>query len=148
MSIARTNARKCAVQALYQWQMTGANLNDIEQHFLEEQLLKGAQRTYFDEIFRGVPKQLDVIDQHLSEFVDRPVNAIDPVERAVLRIGTYELLYRLETPYRVIINEGINLAKCFGAEGSHRYINGILDKVAQKVRAVEIAAKTAKNQES
>lgn len=148
MSIARTNARKCAVQALYQWQMTGANLNDIEQHFLEEQLLKGAQRTYFDEIFRGVPKQLDVIDQHLSEFVDRPVNAIDPVERAVLRIGTYELVYRLETPYRVIINEGINLAKCFGAEGSHRYINGILDKVAQKVRAVEIAAKTAKNQES
>lgn len=148
MSIARTNARKCAVQALYQWQMTGANLNDIEQHFLEEQLLKGAQRTYFDEIFRGVPKQLDVIDQHLSEFVDRPVNAIDPVERAVLRIGTYELVYRLETPYRVIINEGINLAKCFGAEGSHRYINGILDKVAQKVRVVEIAAKTAKNQES
>ncbi len=148
MSIARTNARKCAVQALYQWQMTGANLNDIEQHFLEEQLLKGAQRTYFDEVFRGVPKQLDVIDQHLSEFVDRPVNAIDPVERAVLRIGTYELLFRLETPYRVIINEGINLAKCFGAEGSHRYINGILDKVAQKVRAVEIAAKTAKDQES
>lgn len=147
MSIARTNARKCAVQALYQWQMTGANLNDIEQHFLEEQMLKGAQRTYFDEIFRGVPKQLDVIDVALAEFVDRPVNGIDPVERAILRIGVYELINRLDTPYRVILNEGINLAKCFGAEGSHKYVNGILDKVAQKVRAVEIAAKAAKAQE-
>lgn len=141
MSIARTNARKCAVQALYQWQMTGHNLNDIERHFLEEERLKGAQRSYFDEIFRGVPKHLDVIDLELTAFVDRPVNTIDPVERAILRIGVYELLKRLDTPYRVILNEGINLAKCFGAEGSHKYINGILDKVAQKVRAVEIAAK-------
>ncbi len=146
MSLARTNARKCAVQALYQWQMTGHNLNEIERHFLEDERLKGAQRSYFDEIFRGVPKQLDVIDQALSEFVDRPVDKIDPVERAILRIGVYELINRLDIPYRVVLNEGVDLAKCFGAEGSHKYVNGILDKVAGQKRATEIAAKLAKTQ--
>jgi transcription antitermination protein NusB len=146
MSLARTNARKCAVQALYQWQMTGHNLNEIERHFLEDERLKGAQRSYFDEIFRGVPKQLDVIDQALSEFVDRPVDKIDPVERAILRIGVYELINRVDIPYRVVLNEGVDLAKCFGAEGSHKYVNGILDKVAGQKRATEIAAKLAKTQ--
>ena len=78
----------------------------------------------------------------MNEFVDRPVDMVDPVERAILRIGAYELLYRLDMPYRVILNEGINLAKYFGADGSHKYVNGILDKLAQKNRAVEIKAKT------
>lgn len=144
MSEAKTNARKCAVQALYQWQMSGNSLTRIETYFLEEELLKGAQKTYFTELFHGVPKQLDVIDAALTEFVDRPVEKIDPVERAILRIGVYELINRLETPYKVIINEGVNLAKLFGADGSHKYVNGILDKVGQKVRAVEIAAKQGK----
>jgi len=138
MSIARTNARKAAVQALYQWQMTGQNLNLIEQQFLDEDWLKDVQKSYFNELFHGVPTNLDVIDQALGEFVDRPVDIIDPVERAILRIGAYELLYRLNMPYRVVINESINLAKCFGADGSHKYINGILDKIAQQKRAVEI----------
>ncbi len=146
MSQAKTNARKCAVQALYQWQMSGDSLNRIETYFLEQEYLKGAQKTYFSELFHGVPKQLDVIDAALAEFVDRPVEKIDPVERAILRIGVYELINRLETPYKVIINEGVNLAKDFGAEGSHKYVNGILDKISQKQRAVEIAAKQAKSQ--
>ncbi|MDD2758888.1 MAG: transcription antitermination factor NusB [Methylomonas sp.] len=144
MSQAKTNARKCAVQALYQWQMSGESLTRIESYFLEEEHLKGAQKTYFNELFHGVPKQLHVIDEALAEFVDRPVEKIDPVERAILRIGVYELINRLETPYKVIINEGVNLAKEFGAEGSHKYVNGILDKISQKHRAVEIAAKRAK----
>ena len=144
MSQAKTNARKCAVQALYQWQMSGDSLNYIEAYFVEESHLKGAQKSYFSELFHGVPKQLNAIDAALSEFVDRPVEKIDPVERAILRIGVYELINRLETPYKVIINEGVNLAKEFGAEGSHKYINGILDKVCQKQRAVEIVAKQAK----
>ncbi|MFU8788260.1 MAG: transcription antitermination factor NusB [Methylobacter sp.] len=141
MSQARTNARKAAVQALYQWQMAGQNLAEIERQFLEEERLKDAQKSYFVELFYGVPKNLDEIDQALSEFVDRPVDTIDPVERAILRIGVYELLYRLNMPYRVVLNEGINLAKDFGADGSHKYVNGILDKVAQQKRAVEIKAK-------
>lgn len=143
MSQARTNARKTAVQALYQWQMTGQNLNKIEKQFLEEERLKNVQKSYFIELFHGVPKQLDKIDAILAQFVDRDVEKIDPVERAILRISVYELLNRLDAPYRVILNEGINLAKCFGAEGSHRYINGILDKVAQQERAVEIKAKSS-----
>lgn len=146
MSQAKSNARKCAVQALYQWQMTGDSLSRIETYFLEEQHLKGAQKSYFSEIFHGVPAKLDLIDQALSAYVDRPVEKIDPVERAILRVGAYELLFRLDAPYRVIINEGVNLAKEFGAEGSHKYVNGILDKVSQQHRALEIAAKKAPSQ--
>ena len=141
MSQARTNARKAAVQALYQWQMTGQSLIEIERQFLEEDRLKDAQKSYFTELFHGVPKNLEAIDQALSEFVDRPVDMIDPVERAILRMGVYELLHRLDMPYRVVLNEGINLAKYFGADGSHKYVNGILDKVAQQKRAVEIKSK-------
>jgi transcription antitermination protein NusB len=142
MSQARTNARKAAVQALYQWQMTEQNLAEIERQFLEAQRLKDAQKSYFNELLHGVPKNLAQLDQALSEFVDRPVETIDPVERAILRIGAYELLHRLDMPYRVVLNESINLAKCFGADGSHRYVNGILDKVAQQIRVLEIKAKT------
>ena len=143
MSSAKTNARKCAVQALYQWQVSGESLARIEINFLEEERLKGAQKKYFSELFYGVPKQLNHIDAALDDFVDRPVEKIDPVERAILRIGVYELINRLETPYKVIINEGVNLAKCFGADGSHKYINSILDKVSKKRRALEINSKAA-----
>ena len=141
MSSSRTNARKAAVQALYQWQMTGQSLVEIERQFKEEDRLKDAQKSYFTELFHGVPKNLTEIDLALTEFVDRPVDMIDPVERAILRIGAYELINRLDMPYRVVLNEGINLAKYFGADGSHKYVNGILDKVAQQKRTVEIKSR-------
>ncbi|MEI6335728.1 MAG: transcription antitermination factor NusB [Methylococcaceae bacterium] len=141
MSSSRTNARKAAVQALYQWQMTGQSLVEIERQFKEEDRLKDVQKSYFTELFHGVPKNLAEIDLALTEFVDRPVDMIDPVERAILRIGAYELINRLDMPYRVVLNEGINLAKYFGADGSHKYVNGILDKVAQQKRAVEIKSR-------
>ena len=141
MSQTRTNARKAAVQALYQWQITGQSLVEIERQFAEDQRLKDVQKSYFTELFHGVPKNLAVIDEALNEFVDRPVDMVEPVERAILRIGAYELMHRLDMPYKVILNEGINLAKYFGADGSHKYVNGILDKIAQKIRALEIKAK-------
>jgi N utilization substance protein B len=141
MSQTRTNARKAAVQALYQWQMTGQSIIEIERQFLEDERLKDVQKSYFTELFHGVSKNLVVLDETLNEFVDRPVDMIDPVERAILRIGAYELLHRLDMPYKVILNESINLAKYFGADGSHKYVNGILDKIAQNIRAVEIKAK-------
>ena len=141
MSQTKTNARKAVVQALYQWQMTGQSLISIELQFEEDGRLKGAQKSYFKELFHGVPECLDAIDEVLGEFVDRPVDVIDPVERAILRMGVYELMHRPEMPYRVVLNESINLAKDFGADGSHRYVNGILDKVAQAKRAVEIKSK-------
>lgn len=147
MSQARTNARKAAVQALYQWQMAGQSLSEIERQFVEDERLKDAQKSYFVELFYGVPKNLAEIDQALSEFIDRPVDAIDPVERAILRIGAYELMHRLDMPYKVVLNEGINLAKFFGADGSHRYVNGILDKIAQQKRAMEIKSKASKVQD-
>jgi len=144
MSNPKTNARKAAVQAIYQWQITGQNLNLIEQYFIDEQFFMAGeeiQREYFSELFHGVPQDLIVIDALLSQFVDRAVDAVDPVERAVLRLATFELIHAADTPYKVIINEAINLAKDFGADGSHRYVNGILDKVAQKQRPDEIKVK-------
>jgi len=148
MSQARTNARKAGVQALYQWQMTGQSLVEIERQFNEEDRLKDAQKSYFVELFHGVPKNLDVIDAALIEFVDRPVDQIDPVERAILRIGAYELLQRPDMPFKVILNEAINLAKCFGADGSHKYVNGILDKLAQQKRQIEVKIKMAAKTDS
>ena len=148
MSQARTNARKASVQALYQWQMTGQSLVEIERQFNEEDRLKDAQKSYFVELFHGVPKNIHVIDAALTEFVDRPVDQIDPVERAILRIGAYELLQRLDMPFKVILNEAINLAKCFGADGSHKYVNGILDKLAQQKRQIEVKIKMAAKTDS
>ncbi len=145
MSSAKSKARHCAVQALYQWQMTGKNLSAIEQEFRNDQRLKNAQKSYFADLFHGVPKYLENIDSSMSEFVDRDIEKIDPVERAILRIGVFELLKKPEVPYRVVINEGIELAKCFGADGSHRYVNGVLDKVAQVQRKLEIEAKQKKS---
>jgi N utilization substance protein B len=143
MSSAKTNARRAAVQALYQWQMTGQTLNLIEQYFLDEQFFlehlddQTIQKHYFSLIFHSVPQQIEALDALLSEFVDRAVDTIDPVERAILRCGVFELENSSDIPYKVIINEYINIAKELGADGSHRYINGILDKIAQKQRSDE-----------
>jgi len=141
MSSAKTKARQCAVQALYQWQMTGQNISVIERQFQEDDRLKNAQKSYFSDIFHGIPRELDKIDAAIAEFVDRKVEEIDPVERAILRIGAYELMHKVDVPYRVVINEGVELAKSFGADGSHKYVNGVLDKVAQQQRKIEIEAK-------
>lgn len=140
MSQARSLARRCAVQALYQWQLTSLDLGEIERQFVEEHGLGKAEVSYFSELLHGVPGRLDVIDAALGEFVDRAIPDIDPVERAILRIGCYELMFRVDVPYRVVLNESITLAKSFGATQSHKYVNGILDKIAGKHRSAEIAA--------
>ncbi len=139
MSQARTNARKNVVQALYQWQMTGASVIEIERQFTEAERLRNVQRSYFSELLQGVPKQLEVIDQALDEFIDRPVAKIDPVERAILRMSIFELLNRLDIPYRVILNEAVSLSKLYGAEDGYKYINGVLDKIAHRYRPTEVA---------
>jgi len=136
----RILARQSAMQAIYQWQMTGYDLSEIERQFVEEHGLGNADVQYFNELLHEVPKRLDVIDAALKEFVDRAIAGIDPVERALLRIGTYELMFRPEVPFKDVLNECINLAKEFGAHHSHKYINGILDRIAHKTREAEIAA--------
>jgi N utilization substance protein B len=138
--VARTMARRSAVQALYQWQVTRVDLSEVERQFVEEHGLGKADPEYFNELLHKIPAQLNVIDAALAEFTDRPVAEIDPVERAILRIGAYELLSRPDIPYRVTLNEGINMAKSFGAFDGHKYVNGILDKLAHKHRAVEVQA--------
>ncbi len=137
----RTGARRCALQALYQWQVTGQPIEAIERQFAEDRLTDGARLDYFTELLHGVIDHLEAIDAALTEFADRPVGEIDPIERAILRLAAYELLYRWEVPYRAVLNEAINLAKVFGAtHKSYKYVNGVLDRLAHKVRAREIQA--------
>jgi len=137
MSRERTNARRYALQALYQWQMAGQNLNDIERQFQMEYDLSKTDVSCFSELLHGVPQQLNRINDELARFVDRPLEAIDPVERAILWIGVYELLNRPDVPFKVVLNEGVNLAKRFGGSKSHKFINGILDKIAHRLRTIE-----------
>lgn len=125
------------MQALYQWDISGNNLSDIEAQFVEEEGFDKADADYFNELLHKVPAMLDEVEESFSPYLDRPVNEIDPVERAVLRMASYELLTRIDVPYRVIINEAVNLTKKFGAEQAHKYINGVLDQTARKLRAVE-----------
>ena len=135
----RSAARRSALQALYQWQMTAQSPLDIERQFLQSEESGDALPEYFSVLLRGVTDHCQEIDHALSEFTDRPVVQIDPIERAILRLGAYELLYHWEVPYRVVLNEAINLAKRFGATlQSYKYVNGVLDKLAHKVRSAEV----------
>lgn len=140
MSRARSLARQRAMQALYQWQLTGQNPVDIERQFMEEQDMKKVDSKYFQELLIGIPQQLAELDGYSREVLDRSIDQVDPIERAILRIGIYELKNRIDIPYRVVINEAVELAKTFGAEQGHRYINGILDKLAKQLRSVEVNA--------
>jgi N utilization substance protein B len=140
LSQRRSRARRVALQAIYQWQVAGQDLIDIERQFLTSEETEGADRDYFHELLHSVPAQLSELDAALAPLLDRGIEAVDPVERALLRMGAYELLRRPDVPYRVVINEAVELAKVFGAEQGHRYINGILDGLARRVRPAEVAA--------
>jgi transcription antitermination protein NusB len=143
VSRTRSQARRAAVQAIYQWQMSGADLSEIERQFVEEHGLDKADPEMFRDFLHEIPARLGEIDCALGEFLDRSIRDVDYVERAVLRIGCYELLFRPEVPYRVVLNEAIKYAKEFGSVQGYRYVNGILDRVARKTRAVEVAAEGA-----
>jgi len=134
---ARARARRYAMQALYQWDLSGTDLPAIRRQFLESEDFSKADQSYFVELLRKIPKDIDSIDINIAEYTDRPLARVDPVERAVLRIAMYELLSRPDIPYRVVINEAILMAKKFGAEQGHAFVNGILDKAAHKIRAAE-----------
>ncbi len=141
MSKARSRARQRAVQALYQWQLTAQNLGEIETQFLEDREMGKADLEFFHELLHEVPACLNELDGLLTPLLDRPLDQVDPVERAILRIGSYELKSRLDTPYRVVINEAVELAKIFGGDQGHKYVNSVLDKVARQLRAAEMKAR-------
>ena len=137
----RHKARHYAMQALYQWHMAGAPLNEIESEFREEYDFGKVDGDYFHDLLHDIPARLDAIESAYAPFlVERTLEELDPIERALLRIATYELMERIEVPYKVVINEAVNLAKKFGATDSHRFINGVLDKAARQLRCVEVTA--------
>ncbi len=137
---ARVRARRSVVQAYYQWSMDEKSMSEIISEFEKDRSeLNKADIDYFRELLLGVNKHIDELDRHLSPLLDRPLVEIDPVEKAILHLGIYELLYHLELPWRVVLNESIELAKMFGADQSHKYVNGILDKAAHQIRTVELS---------
>lgn len=136
----RVRARRCAVQALYQWQMAGQEPCDIVREFVADRELVSVDMDYFSALVRDVPTQFETLKADLAPCLDREWRQLDPVERSVLLIGAYEMRNCLEVPYRVVINEGIELCKMFGTVEGHRYINGVLDRLAHATRGPEIAA--------
>ncbi|HBS42872.1 MAG TPA: transcription antitermination factor NusB [Oceanospirillales bacterium] len=135
---ARRKARRFALQALYQWQMTGSGLNDIEAEFRTDNDMSKVDMEYFHDILHGVPKSKTDMDAKIEPFLDRRIDELTPVELAILRLGAYEMCHRIDVPYKVVINEAVELAKTFGATDGHKYVNGVLDKLAQRERMVEI----------
>jgi len=140
MANPRQLARQCAVQALYSWQLTHGDPLDIDAAFRIENDMDGVDVDYFRELLREIPRLREALDGHIIPLLPRPLDEVDPVERAILRLGAYELKCRPDVPYRVAINEGVELAKLFGAEQGHRFVNGILDGMARQLRGAEQAA--------
>jgi N utilization substance protein B len=138
---AKQKARKLSLQALYSWDMGGIDLQTIEVNFHTENDMSKVDTDLFKSLLYEVPKNLEKIDEAYQPHLDREQEQLDPVSRAILRISTYELLFSIEVPYKVAINEGVNLAKTFGPTDAYKFINGVLDQVAAQSRAVEIAAK-------
>lgn len=139
-SAARRKARRFAVQALYQWQMADTEPHEIEAWFHTENDLRKTDTDYFHELLTGVTGRVEELDAALKPVLDRPVNELGQVERAVLRLGAFELMTRPDVPWKVVINEGIELVRMFGAEESFRYVNGVLDKLARRLRTAETSA--------
>ncbi len=130
----RRKARRLALQAIYQWQLSGHTTSEIEAQFLEDQVSDKVDIPYFLELLRGVPLVFAELDAQMHPFLDRPLDNLNPIELAILRIAIYEFLHRLDIPYRVVIDEALRLAKAFGAQEGYKYVNAILDQVAKVSR--------------
>ncbi|HWG10525.1 MAG TPA: transcription antitermination factor NusB [Rhodanobacteraceae bacterium] len=134
---ARSRARRRALQAIYAWQLSGSEVRAIIEQFRHEQDMQVADLEYFEDLVRGVVSQCAALDAGLAPFLDRGIEQVDPIERATLRLAAYELKHRLDVPYRVVLNEAIELSKRFGADHGHTYVNGVLDKLAHEWRNAE-----------
>lgn len=130
----RRNARRLAMQALYQWELASSSLLEIEREFREDNNMQKVDADYFTELLHQVPTLKTELDEQIKPLLDRDISELTPVELTILRLSGYELLKRPDVPYRVIINEGVELAKTFGATDGHKYVNGILDKLAGRLR--------------
>ena len=130
----RRRARECAVQALYSWAISQNSPEIIELNFMTEQDMQGVDTPYFRKLFRQTVENVDAVERTMQGYLDRGLEELDPIEKAILRLAVYELQFEVDVPYKVVINEAIEVAKVFGADESHRYINGVLDKIAPLVR--------------
>lgn len=137
---ARSRARRRAVQALYAWELGGNTMPRVIEDFRHEQDMQIADLEYFEDLLRGVETHRDELDAGLAPCLDREIARVDPIERAVLRLAAYELRFRADVPYRVVLNEAVEVAKRFGSEQGHTYVNGVLDKLARAWRGVEYGA--------
>ena len=134
LSITRSRARRGAIQALYQWQLAGDSTDIIRGQFRERPGMVKVDWAYFDLLVEGVSGHHAELDAHIAPLLDRPMEQLDPVEKCILRLATYELCHCAEVPWKVCINEAVELARTFGAQDSHRYINGVLDPLAKQLR--------------
>lgn len=140
MKNSRRLAREFVVQGLYEWLLAGNDVRAIEHRLAELKTFDKADRPLLDALLNGVVREAAALDARLTPYLDRPVNALSPVEHAVLLLGAFELVHRLETPYRVVINEAVELAKAYGGTDGHKYVNGVLDRLAAEVRSIEVQA--------
>lgn len=130
----RRRARECAVQALYSWAVSQNSPEIVELNFMTEQEMKGVDTPYFRKLFRQTVENVEAVERTMQGYLDRGLEELDPIEKAILRLAVYELQFEADVPYKVVINEAIEVAKVFGADESHKYINGVLDKIAPVVR--------------
>ena len=137
----RHRARELALQGIYQWRVTGSDASDIEKHMQAEKNLGRYDKAMFSRLLRGALAQHGDIEALVAPHLDRPLAELSPVEFAVLLLGAFELSQQLEVPYKVVINEAVELAKTFGGTDGHKFVNGVLDKLAPQLRAVEFAAR-------
>lgn len=140
MSQTRKQARKAAIQALYQWQMAEQDIGDIEKQFREERQNSKIDFDYFSELLHAIPAQVDELDALIEPHVARTMKEINPVELAILRMSVYELKHRMDIPYRVVINEAIELTKQFGADQGYKFVNSVLDNLSKTLREAESKA--------
>jgi N utilization substance protein B len=133
----RRKARRLALQAFYQWLLSHDEMANIEKQFLEDQDLNTVDVLYFQKLLQAVPAQVEKLDALMQPYLDRPLAEVNPIEKSILRLAILELVEHLEIPYKVVINEALELAKTFGGTDSHKYINGILDPVARLVRPAQ-----------
>ena len=137
----RRKARHYGMQALYQWQMTGAEPNTIEAEFRADYDMTHVDTDYFHELLSQIPKQADGLDKAYQPYLqDRALEELDAITQSLLRMATYEFQHRIDVPYKVVINEVVSLGKKFGATDSFKFINGVVDKLAHKLRAPEVEA--------
>jgi N utilization substance protein B len=137
----RHRARELAMQGVYEWRLSGKNPKLIETGTRDEKSLGRYDTEFFGQLLNGAIAQHEVLSAQIAPHLDRAVNELSPVEFSVLLLGAYELIHHPEVPYRVVINEAVELAKTFGGSDGHKFVNGVLDKLAAQVRATEVAAK-------